>query len=63
MFKLGQNVQQESGVQVMEVIDLEPGVNENVITQWKDELGNTLIGKFSESQLTIVDGESSTQMS
>jgi hypothetical protein len=57
MFKLGQNVQEESGVQIMEVIDLEPGLNEIVITQWQDELGNTLIGEFTESQLTIANGE------
>ncbi|MCG9792814.1 hypothetical protein [Flavobacterium algicola] len=60
MFKLGQNVQQESGDQIMEVIDLEPGVIKNVITEWKDELGNTMIGKFSELQLTDVDSEKIT---
>ncbi|WP_366183633.1 hypothetical protein [Flavobacterium ovatum] len=61
MFKLGQNVQEESGVQIMKVIDLEPGLEEIVVTQWKDELGNTLIGEFSESQLTIADGENVAQ--
>jgi len=55
MFKVGQNVRQEFGVQIMEIIDFESGLVENVITQWEDDLGNTLIGKFSESELTNVD--------
>jgi len=55
MFKVGQNVRQEFGVQIMEIIDFESGLVENVITQWEDDLGNTLIGKFSKSELTNVD--------
>lgn len=63
MFKLGQNVQEETGDQIMEVIDFEPGLNEIVVTQWKDELGNTLIGEFTESQLTVADDQSVTKES
>ncbi|MEZ7505999.1 hypothetical protein [Flavobacterium sp. Arc2] len=55
MFKVGQNVRQEFGFQIMEIIDFELGLVENVIMQWEDDLGNRLIGKFSESQLTNAD--------
>ncbi|AWG22608.1 hypothetical protein FFWV33_14270 [Flavobacterium faecale] len=55
MVKLGQNVQVEEGEQIMKVIDIEPGAGENVITQWQDELGNTLIGEFIESDLIIIE--------
>ncbi|MEZ7498638.1 hypothetical protein QO200_07790 [Flavobacterium sp. Arc3] len=55
MFKVRQNVGQEFGFQIMEIIDFELGLVENVIMQWEDDLGNRLIGKFSESQLTNAD--------
>ncbi|KQB42707.1 hypothetical protein [Flavobacterium aquidurense] len=55
MFKKGQNVKQEFGNQVMKVIDFEPELIENIITQWEDELGNIMTGKFTESQLVIAD--------
>ncbi|MCA1919782.1 MAG: hypothetical protein LDL38_10315 [Flavobacterium piscis] len=51
MFKKGQNVQQEFGNQVMKVIGFEPELIENVITQWEDEEGTIVTGKFMESQL------------
>lgn len=51
MFKKGQNVQQEFGIQVMKVIGFEPELIENVITQWEDEEGTIVTGKFMESQL------------
>ena len=51
MFKKGQNVQQEFGNQVMKVIGFEPELIENVITQWEDDEGTVITGKFSESVL------------
>ncbi len=51
MFKKGQIVQQEFGNQVMKVIGFEPELIENVITQWEDEEGTIVTGKFMESQL------------
>ncbi|WP_165571371.1 hypothetical protein [Flavobacterium reichenbachii] len=55
MFAKGQNVQQEFGNQVMTVIGFEPDLIENVITQWEDEEGTIVTGKFMESQLQLVD--------
>ncbi|WP_162847739.1 hypothetical protein [Flavobacterium foetidum] len=55
MFKKGEIVQQEFGNQTMEVIGFEPDLIENVITQWEDQDGNIVTGKFMESQLTRVD--------
>jgi hypothetical protein len=55
MFKKYQKVQQEFGNQVMEVIDFDPYLIENVITQWEDEEGTIITGKFMESQLLPVD--------
>jgi len=55
MFKRGQKVQQEFGNQVMEVIGFEPELIENVITQWEDEEGTIVTGKFMESQLSLAD--------
>ncbi|MCC9065339.1 hypothetical protein [Flavobacterium piscisymbiosum] len=55
MFKKGQNVQQEFGNQVMIVIGFEPEFIENIITQWKDEEGTIVTGKFMESQLISAD--------
>jgi hypothetical protein len=55
MFKKGQNVQQEFGNQIMKVIGFEPDLIENVITQWEDEEGNIVTGKFMESQLNPAD--------
>lgn len=52
MFKKGQKVQQEFGIQVMEVIGFEPELIENVITQWEDDEGTIVTGKFMESQLS-----------
>ncbi|MEO8236464.1 MAG: hypothetical protein ABI576_00050 [Flavobacterium sp.] len=51
MLKKGQKVQQEFGNQIMEVIGFEPDLIENIITQWEDEEGNIVKGKFMESQL------------
>ncbi|WP_181248481.1 hypothetical protein [Flavobacterium magnum] len=53
--RIGQKVQQEFGTQVMEIIGFEPDLIENVITKWEDDLGNTLTGKFMESQLHPAD--------
>lgn len=55
MFKKGQNVQQEFGNQIMKIIDFEPDLIENVITQWEDEQGTIVTGKFMESQLLPAD--------
>ncbi|MEO6177038.1 MAG: hypothetical protein ABIP27_17930 [Flavobacterium circumlabens] len=55
MFKKGQKVQQEFGNQVMEVIGFEPELIENVITQWEDDEGTIVTGKFMESQLSLAD--------
>lgn len=55
MFKKGQKVQQEFGNQVMEVIGFEPELIENVITQWEDEEGTIVTGKFMESQLSTAE--------
>lgn len=52
MFKKNQKVQQEFGNQVMKVIGFEPDLIENVITQWEDEEGTIVTGKFMESQLS-----------
>ncbi|WP_264538514.1 hypothetical protein [Flavobacterium sp. N1736] len=54
MFKEGENVRQEFGTQIMKVVGFEPELIENVITQWEDELGNIMTGKFTESQLEVV---------
>ena len=51
MFSKGQNVRQEFGNQIMKVIDFQPELIENVITQWEDELGTIFTGKFTESDL------------
>lgn len=51
MLKVGQLVRQEFGSQVMEVIGFEPDLIENVVTRWEDGQGNTITGKFMESQL------------
>lgn len=58
MFKKGQNVKQEFGNQVMKVVDFEPELIENVVTQWEDEEGTIVTGKFMESQLLSADQES-----
>jgi len=50
-FKKGQNVRQEFGGPVMQVIGYEPELIENVITQWEDDEGTIITGKFSESVL------------
>ena len=55
MLKKGQNVQQEFGNQVMEIIGFEPELIENVLTQWEDEQGTIVTGKFMESQLLPID--------
>ncbi|WP_026708995.1 hypothetical protein [Flavobacterium frigidarium] len=60
MFKVGQKVRQEFGVQTMEIIGFEEDLIENVITQWEDEIGNVLTGKFSDTQLNVVEDESLT---
>lgn len=55
MFKKGQKVQQEFGNQIMEVIGFEPELIENVITQWEDDEGTIVTGKFMESQLLLAE--------
>ena len=52
--KKGQDVKQEFGGPIMKVIGFEPELIENVITQWEDEMGNTIVGKFIESELKLV---------
>ncbi len=50
-FSIGDIVHQEFGSQAMTVIAFEPELVENVITQWEDELGNVITGKFMDAQL------------
>lgn len=54
-FKKGQDVKQEFGGPIMKVIGFEPELIENIITQWEDEQGITLTGKFMDSVLVPVD--------
>jgi len=54
MLQIGQKVQQEFGTQIMEVIGFEPELVENVLTQWEDEEGTVITGKFMESLLNVV---------
>lgn len=58
MFKSGQNVRQEFGTQIMKVIGFEPELIENVITQWEDEEGSIITGKFIGDQLVSAEEES-----
>lgn len=53
-FKIGDMVEQEFNMQIMKVVGFEPELVENVITQWEDEMGNTIVGKFIESELKMV---------
>lgn len=51
MYKKGEQVIQEFGTQVMEVVGFEPEFVENIITQWEDENVTITTAKFMESQL------------
>lgn len=55
MFSKGQNVHQEFGTQIMKVVGFEPELIENVLTEWEDEEGTIVTGKFMESQLVPAD--------
>lgn len=55
MLQKGQKVQQEFGGPIMVVIGNEPELIENIITEWEDDLGNVLTGKFMEAQLHLVE--------
>ena len=57
-FKKGQDVKQEFGGPVMKVIGFEPELIENVITQWEDEEGTIITGKFMESVLVSAEEQS-----
>jgi uncharacterized protein YodC (DUF2158 family) len=57
LFKEGQDVKQEFGGPVMKVIGFEPELIENVITQWEDDEGTIITGKFMESVLVPADEE------
>lgn len=57
MFKKGEKVQQEFGAQVMKIIGFEPDLIENVVTEWEDEEGTIVKGKFMESQLQPAEDE------
>ena len=50
-FKKGQDVKQEFIGPVMKVIGFDPELIENIITQWEDEQGTIITGKFMESVL------------
>ncbi|MBO9584854.1 MAG: hypothetical protein J7574_11905 [Flavobacterium sp.] len=50
-FKKGQHVKQEFGGPIMKIIGFEPELIENVITQWEDEEGTIITGKFMDSVL------------
>ena len=54
-FKKGQEVRQEFGGPIMKVIGFEPELIENIITQWEDEQGTIITGKFMDSVLISVD--------
>lgn len=53
-FGIGDMVEQEFSLKIMKVIGFEPELIENVITEWEDEMGNTIVGKFIESELKLV---------
>ena len=55
MLEKGSLVQQEFGGPIMKVIGFEPELIENVITEWEDEEGNVITGKFMGDQLELVD--------
>jgi len=55
MLNKGEKVKQEFGGPVMVVVGFEPEFIENVITEWQDEQGNVMTGKFMESQLVKSD--------
>ncbi|MGO4771257.1 hypothetical protein ACEN2I_06310 [Flavobacterium sp. W22_SRS_FK3] len=55
IFKKGQDVKQEFGGPIMKVIGFEPELIENVITQWEDEEGTIITGKFMDSVLQPAD--------
>lgn len=50
-FKKGQDVKQEFGGPIMKVIGFEPELIENIITQWEDDEGTIITGKFMDSVL------------
>ncbi|MES2573784.1 MAG: hypothetical protein V4572_02470 [Bacteroidota bacterium] len=52
-FKIGDIVEQEFNTKLMKVVGFEPELVENVITEWIDETGNSILGKFMESELKI----------
>lgn len=54
-FKKGQIVRQEFGGPIMKVIGFEPELIENIITQWEDELGTVITGKFADSVLVSAE--------
>jgi len=54
-FKEGQDVKQEFGGPIMKVIGFEPELIENVITQWEDDEGTIITGKFMDSVLVPAD--------
>ncbi|GAA3756841.1 hypothetical protein [Flavobacterium ginsengiterrae] len=53
-FKKGQEVKQEFGGPIMTVIGFEPELIENIITQWEDEQGTIITGKFMDDVLIPV---------
>jgi hypothetical protein len=55
MFQKGQKVKQEFGGPVMVVVGFEPDFIENIITEWEDDDGNIITGKFMEAQLIAAD--------
>lgn len=55
MLEKGQKVQQEFGGPIMMVIGFEPELIENIITEWEDDLGNVITGKFMEAQLETIN--------
>lgn len=55
MLHKGTKVQQEFGGPVMTIIRFESELIENVITEWEDEVGNIITGKFMKNQLQVVE--------
>ena len=53
MFKIGDIVNQGSNMPIMKVIGFDAVMMGNVITEWKDHMGNTILRKFRESELRM----------
>ncbi|WP_432221929.1 hypothetical protein ACRASX_15770 [Flavobacterium sp. TMP13] len=55
MFKKGQKVKLKLTHQIMEVIGFEPEFIENILTEWEDDEGTIIKGKFMDAELEPVE--------